>query len=116
MKRPILSILIVLMCGTAYAQLQQRQQLPGRYFTPDTLMAQLNNASNERSAQFYLMGAYDLTQDANQSCAVRGTTTPTQLEQVFSDYLQNHPELKNSDRTAAGIAAQAFIEHWPCQK
>lgn len=116
MNRLVPAILIGVLCGTAYAQLQQRQQLPGRYLTPDKLMARLNNASDERLGQFYLMGAYDLTQDSNQSCAMRGTTTAIQLEQVFSDYLENHPELKTADRTAAGVAAQAFIEFWPCQK
>jgi hypothetical protein len=62
------------------------------------------------------MGTYDLTQDSGQSCAVRGTTTPVQLEKIFTDYLQAHPGLKNADRTAAGVAAQAFAEYWPCQR
>jgi hypothetical protein len=61
------------------------------------------------------MGAYDLTQDSGQSCAARGTTTPVQLEQSFSNYLQAHPELMHADRTAAGVAAQAFAGYWPCQ-
>jgi hypothetical protein len=116
MKRPALALLVLLFCSTAYAQLQQRQQLPGRYYTPDTLAAQMNSAATENLAQSYLMGAYDLTQDSGQSCAVRGTTTPVQLEKIFSDYLQTHPGLTHADRTAAGVAAQAFAEYWPCRK
>jgi hypothetical protein len=116
MKRLALALLAVLLSGTAYAQLQQRQQLPGRYYTPDTLAAQMNSATTENLAQSYLMGAYDLTQDSGQSCAVRGTTTPVQLEKIFSDYLETHPGLMHADRKAAGVAAQAFTEYWPCHK
>jgi hypothetical protein len=112
MKGLALALLIVLVCGSAEAQ----QQLRGRYFTPDSLVAQMNSTETEKSAQFYLMGVYDLTQTAGQSCAVRGTTTPMQLGAVFSNYLQAHPELMHADRTAAGVAAQAFAEYWPCQK
>jgi hypothetical protein len=110
------AFLAVFLCVAASAQIQQRQQLPGRYFTPASLVAQMNSTDTEKSAQSYLMGAYDLTQDSGQSCAMRGTTTPVLLEKVFSDYLQAHPGLKNADRTAAGVAAQAFAEYWPCGK
>jgi hypothetical protein len=93
------------------------QSIPaGRYFTPASLVAQMKNASTENAARVYLIGAYDLAQDSGQSCAVRGTTTPQQLGQIFSDYLKAHPEVTNADRTAAGVAAQAFAEYWPCQK
>lgn len=93
------------------------QGLPaGRYFTPATLVAQMKNASTENAARVYLVGAYDLAQDSGQSCAARGTTTPQQLEQIFANYLKLHPELTKADRTAAGVAAQAFAEYWPCQK
>jgi hypothetical protein len=116
MNRLASAFLVVLLCGTKHAQPQQGKQLPGRYFTPNTLLSQLQNPATEKLAQFYLMGTYDLTQDSGQSCAVRGTTTPIQLEQIFSQYLQAHPELMHADRTAAGVAAQAFAEYWPCQK
>jgi hypothetical protein len=116
MNRLTTALLVVFLCGVANAQLQQRQQLSGRYFTPDKLLAQMNNRATEKSALSYLAGAYDLTQDSGQSCAIRGTTTPIQLETIFSGYLQAHPELVNADRTAAGVAAQAFAEYWPCKK
>jgi hypothetical protein len=115
MNRLVSAFLAVFLCGGASAQIQQRQQLSGRYFTPASLAAQMNSTGSEKSAQSYLVGAYDLTQDSGQSCATRGTTTPVQLEKIFSDYLQAHPGLKNADRTAAGVAAQAFAEYWPCQ-
>jgi hypothetical protein len=104
-----------LLCVVASAQVQQRQWLSGRYFTPDTLLVQLQNAGTERAALSYLEGTYDLTQDAGQSCAQRGTTTPILLEKVFTDYLQANPDLLHADRTAGGIAAQAFAQYWPCQ-
>jgi hypothetical protein len=116
MNRLALTFLAMLLFGMTYAQPQQRQLLPGRYFTSDTLLSQLKSPATEKSAQFYLMGVYDLTQDSGQSCAVRGTTTPLELEQIFSQYLQTHPELMHADRTAAGVAGQAFAEYWPCPK
>jgi hypothetical protein len=116
MNRLALAFLAVLLCGVAGAQIQQRQQLSGRYFTPASLLAQMNSAGTEKLALSYLEGTYDLTQDSGQSCAMRGTTTPVQLEKIFSDYLQAHPGLMRADRTAAGVAAQAFAEYWPCQK
>jgi hypothetical protein len=76
----------------------------------------MNSAATEQLAQFYLLGAYDLTQDAGKSCAVRSTTTPAQLEKIFSDYLRANPGLLHADRTAAGVAAQAFAAYWPCKK
>ena len=100
----------------AISEIQQQPKLPGRYYTPDTLVAQMNNPATERVAQLYLVGAYDSAQDSGRSCAARGTTTPPQLEQVFSDYLKSHTSLLHTDRTAAGIAAQAFAENWPCKK
>jgi Rap1a immunity proteins len=103
------------LCVVASAQVQQRQQLSGRYFTPDTLLTQLQNAGTERLAMSYLQGAYDLTQDAGRSCAQRGTTTPVLLEKIFTDYLQANPGFLHADRTAGGIAAQAFAQYWPCQ-
>jgi hypothetical protein len=116
MNRLASVFLAVFLSGAASAQIQQRQQLSGRYFTPASLLAQMNSADTEQSALSYLVGAYDLTQDSGQSCAMRGTTTPIQLEKIFFDYLQAHPELKNADRTAAGVAAQAFTQYWPCKK
>jgi hypothetical protein len=110
----VTSLVVFLYC-VASSQVQQRQLLPGRYFTPDTLSDRLKSAATERPAQFYLMGAYDLVQDSGQSCAARGTTTPAQLEQIFSQYLQAHSELMHADRTAASVTAQAFAEYWPCQ-
>lgn len=115
MKRLASACLIVLL-GAAYAQTQQSEQRSGRYFTADTLLSQLQSPATERSAQLYLMGAYDLTQDSGQSCAVRGMTTPVLLAQVFSNYVRTHSEVMHADRTAAAIAAQAFAEYWPCQK
>jgi hypothetical protein len=98
------------------AQTQPRQQPSGQYFTASMLAAEMRSADTETSAKSYLLGTYDLTQDSGQSCATRGTTTPALLEKVFSDYVQAHPKLMQSDRTAAGVAAQAFAEHWPCGK
>ncbi len=92
---------------------QQREQLMGRYFTPEKLVKEMNDPKTENLAQFYLIGAYDLTQESGRSCAVLGTTTPKQLEQIYSDYLKAHPTLLKADCTAAGVAAQAFAEHWP---
>jgi hypothetical protein len=92
------------------------QKLMGRYFTTDTLVKQMNDPATEGLAQTYLMGAYDLAQESGRSCAVRGTTSSTQLEQVFADYLASHPAIRQADRTAAGVAADAFAEHWPCGK
>ncbi len=111
-----IAFLIVFLCIVSSAQIQQRQQLQGRYYTPDTLLAAMHDSSTEQMAASYLEGAYDLAQDSGQSCAVRGTTTPVLLEKVFSDYLQAHPGMKHVDRTAAGVASQAFAEYWPCQK
>jgi hypothetical protein len=115
MNRLASAFLVVLLCPVAYAQSQQSEQISGRYFTADTLLSQLQSRATEKSAQLYLMGAYDLTQDSGQSCAVRGTTTPIQLIQVFSNYLRAHSELMHSNRTAAGVAAQAFADYWPCK-
>lgn len=98
------------------AALTEQSVQSGRYFTPATLVAQMKNSATENTARLYLIGAYDLAQDSGRSCAVRGTTTGPQLEQVFADYLKAHPELVSADRTAAGVAAQAFAEYWPCQK
>jgi hypothetical protein len=92
------------------------QQPSGRYFTAATLMAEINSADTEKSAKSYLVGAYDLSQDSGQSCAMRGTTTPELLEKIFVNYLQAHTELVQADRTAAGVAAEAFAEYWPCRK
>lgn len=108
-KSPILVLMLLAIPASG-----QQQQLPGRYFTPDTLVAQLNNAATKNSADSYLIGVYDLTQQSGQSCALRGTTTPAQVEQVFSNYLTAHPDLMHADRTAASVAAQAFSEYWPC--
>ncbi len=116
MKALLFALMLVSVCLAAYARLPQRL-LPniGYYYTPKALSGLLSNASTTPSAQNYLIGAYDLAQESGRSCAQRGTTSPTQLEQVFSDYLKSHPELMNPDRTAASVAAQAFAEHWPCQ-
>jgi len=69
---------------------------------------------NDQRPLLYLMGAYDRTQDAGQSCALRGTTTPVLLERVYSDYITAHPELMHADRNATAIAAQAFAQIWLC--
>lgn len=102
--------------GSANSQIQPQPKFSGRYFTPATLTAEMRSADTETTAKSYLMGAYDLTQDSGQSCAMLGTTTPQLLEKVFMDYLQTHPELTQTDRTAAGIAVEAFVEHWPCRR
>jgi len=94
--------------------LAQEPKLPGRYFTPAGLIEMINDSKRETMAQAYLIGAYDLTQDALRSCALRGTTSPQVLEKVFIDYIKAHPELITVDRTAAGVAAQAFAACWPC--
>jgi Ssp1 endopeptidase immunity protein Rap1a len=94
--------------------LAQELKLPGRYFTPASLIEMINDPRRESMAQTYLIGTYDLTQDALRSCALRGTTSPQLLEKVFIDYIKAHPELITVDRTAAGVAAQAFAAYWPC--
>jgi hypothetical protein len=113
--------------------LAQTQPLPGRYFTPTALYDALKSKSTtadgkplppERAAQFYLMGVYDLSQENGQSCATRGTTSPAQLEQVYTSYIEAHGVPRDTlathsqlqTQTAAGVAARAFIEAWPCQK
>jgi hypothetical protein len=90
------------------------QKLMGRYFTPNSLTTAMSNPTTEAAAQVYLEGAYDLTQQSGKSCAIRGNTTPEQLEQVFAEYLASHPDTRQADRTAASVAALAFAEHWPC--
>ncbi|HTW74982.1 MAG TPA: Rap1a/Tai family immunity protein [Steroidobacteraceae bacterium] len=110
MSRLVFASLALILCSGINAQ---PQPLPGRYFTPATLLMQMNRP-NDQLALVYLMGAYDRTQDAGQSCAQRGTTTPILLAKVVSDYLTAHPELRSADRTAAGVAAQAFAQYWPC--
>lgn len=94
----------------------QRQELPGRYVMPGMLLQQMANADTEKLALSYLEGVYDLTQDSGQSCAALGTTTPLLLEKIYSDYLQAHPDLMQGERTAAGVAAKAFAQYWPCHK
>lgn len=91
------------------------QSPPGRYFTAEGLTAQMNHGKDQL-AQFYLMGAYDLTEDFAQSCAQRAPTPPALLEKVYVDYISAHPDLSHADRPAAAIAAQAFAEYWPCRK
>ncbi len=110
MNRLIFASLWLALGSAAHAE---QSPLPGRYFTPASLTAQMNRP-NDQVAEVYLMGAYDSTQDAGQSCAARGTTTPVLLAKVFSDYLTAHPDLAAADRTAAGVAAQAFSQYWPC--
>lgn len=90
------------------------QTLQGRFFTPASFAMQMGNG-NHPLVQVYLMGVYDLTQYSDQSCALRGTTTPEQLEQAFADYLKVHPNAGQADRPAAGVAAMAFSQKWPCQ-
>ena len=112
--------------------LAQTQPLPGRYFSPTDLYDALKSKSTttgrplptEREAQFYLMGVYDLSQETGQSCATRGTTNPAQLEQAYTSYIEAHPiphdtlatHAQLQTQTAAGVAARAFTEAWPCQK
>lgn len=115
MNRAISVVLVVFLAGVATTQIQQRELLAGRYYNPARLNAALENADTEIGAQYYLVGAYDLTQDSGKSCAMRNTTTHVLLEKIFSDYLHAHPELMQSERTAAGVAAQAFAEYWPCK-
>src|ERR1700722_5510845 len=93
----------------------QPPDLPGRYFTPASFIELINDPKRESMAQVYLMGTYDLTQDSHQSCAIRGKTTPQLLEQVFIDYVKAHPEVITADRTAGGVAAEAFKAYWPCK-
>jgi hypothetical protein len=110
MKRLILVSLALSFCGALSAQ----QSLPGRYFTPADLTAQMKQPNDQRG-RLYLMGAYDRTQDVGQSCAVRGSTTPVLLAKLYSDYLTAHPELASADRSAASVASQALRQYWPCQ-
>ncbi len=110
MNRVIFASLLLTLGSAARAQ---QSALPGRYFTPASLTAQMNRP-NDQVAEIYLVGTYDSTQDAGQSCAARGTTTPNLLAKVVSDYLLAHPGLASVDRTAAGVAAQAFSQYWPC--
>jgi len=107
-------IAAALALAAAVAVLAQQPKLPGRYFTPASFIEMINDSKRESIAQMYLIGAYDLTQDALRSCALRGTTSAQLLEKVFIDYVQAHPELITADRTAAGVAAQAFAAYWPC--
>ena len=116
MNRLVPTFLLVLFCGCGTAQMQQPQKPEGRYFTPTSLVELMKKPDTERIAQAYLTGAYDLVQDSGRSCAARGTTTTVLLEKVFTDYVQAHPGVKDQDRTAASVAAQAFAEYWPCQK
>jgi hypothetical protein len=120
MKKLALLIIAVAVTGL----LAQNQPLPGRYFTPQTLYTALKNKAQEPAVRFYLVGVYDLAQETKQSCATRGTTHPEDLEQVYISYmdahgiprdtLATHEQLLN--QTAAGYAAKAFSEAWPCQK
>jgi hypothetical protein len=108
--------------------LAQTQPLPGRYFTPtrlyDVLKAKSTTEPTEREAQFYLMGVYDLSQEVGKSCATRGTTSPEQLEQAYTSYMEAHPIPRDTlathaqleTQTAASVAQRAFVEAWPCQK
>src|SRR5437879_1995324 len=79
--------------ASATKKLQQREQLMGRYLTPEKLVEQINNPKTQNFAQGYLIGAYDLTQESGRSCAVLGTTTPKQLEQIYLNYVKVHPAL-----------------------
>jgi hypothetical protein len=126
--RSKLALLIVSMVIPSL--LAQTPPLPGRYLVQADLYNAIKNKGTtvgkvqitETDAQFYLMGIYDFTQGAAQSCATRGTTSPAQLEQVYASYvdahgiprdtLATHAQLQL--QTAASIAAQAFIEAWPC--
>jgi len=112
MFKRVIAAAVALAAGVAV--LAQQPKLPGRYFTPASFIEMINDPQREPVAQMYLMGTYDLTQDALRSCALRGTTTPQLLEKVFIDYMKAHPELITADRTAAGVAAQAFAAYWPC--
>lgn len=134
MKKLALLLVVSIVVPTAFAQMQP---LPGRYFTPSEIYEALTARGitrsktatgkvlpTEREAQFYLMGVYDLSQETGQSCATRGTTTPEQLEQVYTSYMEAHPIPRDTvathaqvqTQTAAGVAGRAFIEAWPCQK
>lgn len=95
---------------------REREKLMGRYVTPEMLIDDMNDPVKKDVVQAYLKGAYDLTQESGRSCALLGTTTPKQLEQIYSDYLTAHPLLLNMKYTAAAVAAEAFAEHWPCGK
>jgi hypothetical protein len=108
-----IAILVLLLSPTGYAQLHQG---PAHYWNPTGLAGQTHNPDNERMAQSYLMGVFDFTQDSGKSCALRAPVPTAELNQIFSDYLKSHPNLLNAGRSAAGVAAQAFTEHWPCHK
>jgi cyanophycinase len=86
---------------------------PGQYFTPDSLLTQLDH-DNGQLAELYLVGVYDLTQELGQSCALRGTTNPEMLARIYRGYLTSHPDRMQAHHTAAGVAAEAFAQHWPC--
>lgn len=107
--------LLILLCVVSSAQITEREKQSGRYYTPGKLLLLMSDAGTEKSAMYYLEGAYDLTQDSGKSCAQRGVTTAELLEKVFSDYVNAH-KLTGGNRTAAGVAAQAFAEYWPCKK
>jgi hypothetical protein len=109
------AIVFPLALGAAVsAQEPSTQNLQGRFFTPASLAMQLANG-NHSLVQMYLTGVYDLTQQSDNSCAMRGSTTPDLLEQAFDAYLKVHPDAEQADRPAAGVAAMAFSLKWPCQ-
>jgi hypothetical protein len=122
MKR--LAFLVILLAVPGLLAKPQTQPLPGRYFTPQSLYDALKNRNTEPTARYYLIGVYDLSQETGQSCATRGTTNPAQLEQVYLSYLDAHGIPRDTlatheqllNQTAAGYAAKAFSEAWPCQK
>jgi len=112
--KSLASVLFVLLfCATARSQL--RHSTP-HYWNPTGLDGQKHNPNNEAEAVDYLMGVFDFTQDSGQSCAASAPVPPIELAQIFSDYLKSHPKLVNAGRSAAGVAALAFAEHWPCRK
>lgn len=87
--------------------------LAGRYISPAALVSQIDQG-NIQVAQLYLIGVYDLAQDEHRSCAARGSSSGDLLVKVYSDYLKAHPELLQSDQTAAAIAVRAIADFWSC--
>jgi hypothetical protein len=87
--------------------------LAGRYLSPVALVAQIDHG-NQQLAQLYLVGVYDLVQDGHGSCAPRGSSRPEILAKVYSDYMRAHPDLLQSDQTAAAIAVPAITDFWSC--
>jgi hypothetical protein len=87
--------------------------LADRALSPVALVAQVDHG-NQQVAQLYLIGVYDLAQDEHRSCTPRGSSSPEILVKIYSDYMKAHPDLLQSDQTAAAVAVQAIADFWSC--